>query len=206
MSMVCEIRSLRDETIDRLLAEPTLVWRLIAPDDPDIYYDAIGVAIYPLKLGCLGRLLRKPPPPPGKRPPLPEVPLQPDENQICDLDKTWHGLHHLLSGGSFEDSTFPEGWIVEHGQPVGDLDLGYGPARVFHAEQAAAIARLLEDTPPEILAARFDPEKMDRLQIYPDAWQRDDHALPWLLETYRPLRSFTAATRDRGHGLMVVLQ
>ena len=37
MGMVVSLSGVRDETIERLLADPPLVWQLIAPDDPDAY-------------------------------------------------------------------------------------------------------------------------------------------------------------------------
>ena len=35
MSMVVSLSAVRDETIERLLADPPLVWQVIAPDDPE---------------------------------------------------------------------------------------------------------------------------------------------------------------------------
>jgi hypothetical protein len=33
--MVVSLSSLRDETLERLLSDPPLVWQVIAPDDPE---------------------------------------------------------------------------------------------------------------------------------------------------------------------------
>jgi hypothetical protein len=46
-----------------------------------------------------------------------------------DVDKAWHGIHFLLCGQAWE-SPFPLGFILG-GEEVGDVDVGYGPARVF---------------------------------------------------------------------------
>ena len=55
------------------------------------------------------------------------------------------------------------------GTEVGD-DLGYGPARYFDADKVAAIARELSRPNLEAeMAARWDPDKMATLGIYPGA-------------------------------------
>src|SRR5690349_11334743 len=59
------------------------------------------------------------------------------ENRL-DLDKAWHGLHFLLTGTDW-GGTPPLNFIVAGGETIGDVDVGYGPARAFTPEQLAEI-------------------------------------------------------------------
>ena len=47
-----------------------------------------------------------------------------------DIDKAWHGIHYLLTGTAWEGAA-PLNFLVAGGRPVGDVDVGYGPARAF---------------------------------------------------------------------------
>ncbi len=37
MGMVLGLTMLGDQNIERLLSDPPLIWRVLAPDDPDLY-------------------------------------------------------------------------------------------------------------------------------------------------------------------------
>lgn len=63
--------------------------------------------------------------------------LGPDDR--IDLDKTWHALHYLFTGTAWAGD-FPACFLVSSGEPVGDVDVGYGPARSFTPAQTKAIA------------------------------------------------------------------
>ena len=55
------------------------------------------------------------------------------------LDKSWHGIHFLLTG-SAEGVRPPVDFILMGGREIGDLDLGYGPARAFTSAETKQIA------------------------------------------------------------------
>lgn len=74
------------------------------------------------------------------------------------------------------------------GTDVGD-DLGYGPARYFDAAKVAAIANEL--TRPNLeteMMARWDPDQMTNLGIYPAVFEPDDQE--WLMDAFRKVRQF----------------
>src|ERR1700733_10559446 len=89
---------------------------------------------------------------------------------LLDVDKAWHGIHFLLNGEAWE-GTPPLDFIVG-GQAIGDIDVGYGPARGFSADEVAAIAAALHPITAETLRARFDPAAMMAADIYPTIWDR----------------------------------
>ena len=124
-----------------------------------------------------------------------------------DLDWSWHGIHYLLTQTAWGGAA-PLEFLVRGGHDVGDEDLVYGPARAFMSAEVRHIWHALEPLTREVLAPRFDPERMNALEIYPDGWSSDrgEHdALEGLLGYYEKLRRFVADTAERGHGLLVWL-
>jgi hypothetical protein len=123
------------------------------------------------------------------------------ENYI-DLDKAWHGLHYLLTGEA-DGGKLPLSLAVIGGEEFGP-EVGYGPARFLSAIQVAQVAKALESITVESLSAKFDPQDMERKQIYPDViWGRDGaEALDYLLENYEQLEVFYRDAAARGDAVI----
>ena len=196
MSMILGLEAVSDATIARLLAEPALIWRLIAPDDPEPYAEATRP-----RGSLLARLF-------GKAAPAPAAGVPPaiaPEGPQIDLDKAWHGIHYLLTGTA-DGGKFPHNFLLLGGREVGDVDVGYEPARAMTSQETAAAAAMLAGQTDDALRARFDAPDMMRKQIYPEIWDRDpeeDDALGYLMENVDALRRLLdAAARD---GLGIVL-
>src|SRR5258705_13868836 len=85
---------------------------------------------------------------------------------FVDLDRAWQCLHYLLTG-SARDGEAPLNFLVKGGTPVGDEDLGFGPARVFRPLEVAAIADALVAVTQPMLLSRFEPKTLEKLEIYP---------------------------------------
>jgi len=103
------------------------------------------------------------------------------------LDKAWHGVHYLLCG-KIQPGSDLASQVVMGGTDVGE-DLGYGPARYFDAAKVAQIAHEL--TRPNLeaeMTARWDPNQMETLGIYPAQFDADDEQ--WLMDAFRELRKF----------------
>jgi Domain of unknown function (DUF1877) len=103
------------------------------------------------------------------------------------IEKAWHGVHYLLCGKAQPGSDLAS-QAVMGGTEIGE-DLGYGPARYFAADQVVAIAREL--TRPNLeaeMTARWDPDRMKTLGIYPA--QFGPHDDQWLMDAFRTLRQF----------------
>jgi Domain of unknown function (DUF1877) len=200
MSMILGIVALRDENLQRLLDDPPLVWQAIAPDDSEAYDNARADQS---KGGLLARLL-------GRGTPLesaPDLELTPEERLTTDLDKAWHGIHYLLTGTAWEGDP-PGNLLVTGGREVGDLDVGYGPARVLTSVETRASRDWLNNIEEDELRRRFNPEDMRAKEIYPDIWERDpeeDDTLEYLVEYARTLRNFLNRAVDQGLGIVVYL-
>lgn len=206
MGMVMGLTSLTDANIERLLADPPLVWTVVAPDDPELYEQSRREKHR--KPGLLARLFgAKPPDLEAVAGPVPPMQLGEDEGDAGYLDKAWHGIHYLLTGRAWE-APMPLGFLVSGGRAVGYEDLGYGSPRCFSAAEVRGIASALEGLSDEELRGRFDPESMMKGEVYPQIWDRDpeeDDTLGYLMEYVAALRTAVATAAQRGHGLMITL-
>jgi len=196
MGMCLGLVTLSDESIRKVLADPPLIWKVVAPDDPEAY----EVARQKRPRGFPRKLF-------GAR--VTESPLQLRECEVThsDLDKAWHGIHYLLTQ-SADDGLDSLHFLVGGGSEVGGEDLGYGPARVFTAEQVRRIHAALQPVDDEVLRARYDPEEMTRLKIYPSIWDREpgsDDALAYCQEYFNTLKTFVNQTAERRLGMVVYL-
>ena len=130
------------------------------------------------------------------------------ERTSTDLDKAWHGIHWLLTG-SADGGDEPLCFLLAGGEPVGDADVGYGPARALTSERVAAWDVALSQISREELARRFDPKAMLDADIYPQIWARsikgEEDTLDYLLQAYGSFRDFVAAAGKERSGLLVYL-
>jgi hypothetical protein len=205
MGMVLVLVGARDATIDRLLADPPLVWQLVAPDDPDIYAQA-RARTRRRGGGFLGMLFGRSAPPPAA--PVPDLELADGEGATTDIDKSWHGIHYLLTQTAWGGDP-PLNFLAIGGESVGAEDVGYGPARAFRAAEVAEIAVALDALSDDELRARFDPTDMTEQEIYPEIiWARDpseDDTLGYLMANVSALRSTLGAIASRGHGMVITI-
>lgn len=200
MGMCLFLQTLRDDTIRKVLADPPLIWLAIAPDEPEIY----AAARKEQGGGIFRRLLGKDPAAKQRE----GLNLCEDETATTDLEKAWHGIHYLLTS-SAEEGNAPLDFLVVGGQSVGDIEVGYGPARVFTSGEVRAIHAALASIDEAALRARFTPAHMMELEIYPAIWDRDpaeDDTLGYCVEYFVPLKAFVAHAADKGLGLVITIQ
>jgi hypothetical protein len=203
MGMVLSLCTLSDLTIARVLTDPPLVWRIVAPDRPEAYTES---RTRQGRRGCLaglvGRRLS------AARPLAPlELGMGEDEGRDTDLDKAWHGIHFLLTGTAWAGEP-PLDFLVAGGQVVGAEDLGYGPGRVFSSAQVRGIQAAVAAIPDEELARRYSPAKMSEADIYPNIWDRppeQDDAREYVLSYVPTLREFLTSASRRSMGMLVYL-
>ncbi len=202
MSMILELTTVSDDTIDRLMACSQWVWFVVA--DPEEAAELLGMPVQ--KPGFLGRLF-------GKKPAEPPV-LPPDgfgrgpgEGIKTDLDKAWHGIHFLLTGSDWEGEP-PWCYLVRGGRPVGNIDVGYGPARALSAAEVRNWAAALATLPPAGVRERFNAEALTANDIYPSIWDADpeeDDVLGYLEAYYVALQAYVATATEKGMGLLVAI-
>jgi len=118
------------------------------------------------------------------------------------LNKAWHAIHFALTGSRLGGDE-PLNFLVSEGTPVGEVDVGFGPARVLTSDTVRAIAGRLAEISPDDIAARVDLRELDEHQIYPGNWQRDGLSVDYVVTNYREMRNFIARLADRGDGLVL---
>lgn len=128
----------------------------------------------------------------------------PDAEEF-ELDKAWHAIHYLLTGSAWEGEA-PLNFICQGGQEVGDIDTGYGPARALGADEVLDIANALEGIDAAVLAQRFDPEEMEKLEIYPSIWQDEPDALEFCTGSFTAMKDFIDRTAERGDGILICMR
>jgi hypothetical protein len=100
----------------------------------------------------------------------------------------------------------PLDFIIAGGQEVGDVDVGYGPARALRNAELKETVAALDPISAEILRERFDPPQMMKLGIYPEIWDRDpaeDDTLAYLVEYFEMLKPFLARGAASGLGVLI---
>jgi hypothetical protein len=123
----------------------------------------------------------------------------------CSLEKAWHGLHYLLTGGAW-DAPQPLGFIVAGGTEIEDSDSGYGPARSFTPQDTRAIGAALGTISDQQLWSRFNAEEMMGEGVYPTIWDEPEDDLRDEYTMYfNQLKQFVAEAAARGDGLVVTL-
>lgn len=197
MSMILGLVTLSDANVERVIADPPLVWQVVAPDDPEAYESARGNA----KPGFFARLLGR------SQNAAPDLVFGEGEGEDSDLDKAWHGIHYLLTGTAWAGSS-PANFLLAGGRTAGELEVGYGPVRLYTSSEVRAIHAHLQSVTDDGLRARFNPTEMMKLEIYPGIWDRppeDDDTLGYLMEYWATLRDRIENAARRSLGVAISL-
>jgi hypothetical protein len=126
-----------------------------------------------------------------------------DVRERVDLGKTWHAIHFVLTGTRLAGDG-PLSFLVDEGTPVGDVDVGFGPARVLTSQQVRAIAAALDRLNAGDFEGRLDAQQLAAERIYPGGWQRNGSA-KLVAEKYSELRQLIVRTADAGLGLVLYI-
>jgi hypothetical protein len=120
------------------------------------------------------------------------------------LDKAWHAIHFALTGSRLGGDQ-PLNFLVDEGTPVGEVDVGYGPARVLTSAQVRQIAGALEPIQPDDVAARVDLKKFDEEVIYPGNWQHNGIGVDFVVDNYRDMRALIVRLAKQGQGMVLYI-
>ena len=117
------------------------------------------------------------------------------------IDKSWHGIHFLLTGSAWGGKP-PLSNAVLGGQEFGP-DLGYGPARYLTPDQVREVAAALDEIINAILRGRFNPKAMTKAEIY--SWHEDEGegGLEYFLEYYAQVRAYFQQAARKGNGMLL---
>jgi hypothetical protein len=127
-----------------------------------------------------------------------------DDSERVVLNKAWHAIHFVLTGSRLGGEE-PLNFLVTEGTPVGEVDVGYGPARVLSSQQVRQLAAALAAIRPEDVARRVDLKRFDDEAIYPGNWQRNGYDVDYVVANYREMRDLIGRAAERGHGLILYI-
>ncbi len=127
-----------------------------------------------------------------------------DACERVELHKAWHAIHFVLNGSRLGGEA-PLNFLVAEGTPVGEVDVGYGPARVFSSEEVRHLASALILIAPDEIRRRVDAERFDAEGIYPGNWQGNGYDADYVVDNYRSMRDLVARAASDGLGLILYI-
>jgi hypothetical protein len=96
-----------------------------------------------------------------------------ESDDFLDIDKSWHGIHFLLTGDVWEGEP-PARDVILGGETLGE-DVGYGPARFLSVEEVQKVHSYLSKLESNILKKNYKPEELEKNEIYPNGWGDEDY-------------------------------
>jgi hypothetical protein len=199
MGIYLSLYALSDATIERLHADPPLAWRILDPERPEL--EAKARLDQLPRPGLFARMFKSakveaPPPPP----PLELAPGEGDLGPAGDFEKSWQGLHYLLTDTGWEGEP-PLNFLMHGGRELELVD-GGTPLLTYSSRDTRRIADALDQLGEEEVRSRADPAELKRLEIYPEVWDEPEN-VSLLLEDLRRLRQTVSDVASRGLGLLV---
>jgi hypothetical protein len=134
----------------------------------------------------------------------PDDPADLLEDSFLDIDKTWAAIQFLLTRDVIGDQGKPPlSYAVRGGTWLGDVDVGYGPARYLLPEQVRALAEAMEAISDAELRKRFDMATLAEAGVYPGVWEDVEEELGYLLPQYASLQAFMAEAARTGDAMLL---
>lgn len=139
--------------------------------------------------------------------------LDPDEatdgiNEL-NLDKTWDAINFLLTGHgivTIDKAEPPLSRVIFSGQFIDEnQDMGYGPAQYLSPDQVKDVNRELLKISSDDLRKKYDAEKLNENEIYPQAWSDDEGELNYLTENFEELKSFYSDADKGGQAIITYI-
>jgi hypothetical protein len=136
---------------------------------------------------------------------IPDLEFVDGENIDDDLDKSWQGIHYCLNKTDYEAEP-PMDFITVGGKAAGDIDVGYGPARLFDSSTVKEIEERLSNVTSKELRENYSPSAMEKLDIYPNIWERDgEEGFEYIAAYFETLKSFISNCSKHNLGMAVYL-
>lgn len=180
-----------DANITEVLADPSLVWRVIESEDESSYLRELSKGA---QSSMLAKLF-------GKTRPAPEIRtlhFTEFELRFVDLDKSWDGLNACLKVCAPQAPNFFEG-----SGEVGKIEVGYGRALYHRSDVMTRVAQAYAGLTSEHLLASF--RSLDLTGSYPRGmWrQHDPHIESYLTENLAELQAFVGYTKEHALGAII---
>lgn len=186
MSMLFNLRRVNDEELEALIREPS-----------DIFFFLYGSEPYVPKKSFFARLLD------ANKEAAPKREWKaPADDMILDLGKNWHILHYLFCKCPWE-GPLPQATLMSGGVEIGNIDVGYGPARGLRPSDVNAFLGFLDALKENEFGANVSKKDVEENEIYYQGWSQD-HGQP-LWEYVVELRQFLQKAEDENNGVILYL-
>lgn len=121
-----------------------------------------------------------------------------------DIDKSWHLIHFLLNGETWGGDG-PLSQVVLGGTELPDTDAGYGPFRYLQPEEVQATSKALAEISSEELWSRFNADRAQAAEIYPQGWSGDDEEREYVQSNFESLQQLYADAAASGKAMLLYL-
>lgn len=126
--------------------------------------------------------------------------------KFVDIDKTWDGIIFLLTGQSLDTAEHHLTRILFSGQLIDEeQDLGLGPAHYLTPEEVVELNNEISKITVEDLKKKFNPEKMNALEIYPSIWNEGDDAFEYLMEGFSSVQQIFAEAAKNNEAIITFI-
>jgi len=188
MGMLFNLRQVNREDAKKLIDDPS-----------DIYFFLYGEEMYQpeKKKGFFSRFFGKAEEKQNRR-----EWIEPKEEDILDLDKLWHILHYIFARKAW-GGTLPEGTLLLGGTELGNIDIGYGPARAILENEISNFSKFLESLNQEEFAKGITAQEIDENEVYYPEWSDEEASNLW--ETVLELRAFFKDAKEKGSAVIMYL-
>lgn len=186
MSMLAEVRRVPAAELTELIRDPS-----------DIFWYLHGCEPYRAPRSLFTRLFKREPPPRERAPWR-----APSDDFRVHLDKAWHCVHFLLSGDPWKGD-LPSAYLLAGGTELGDVDVGYGPARALSPAQVSEFHQYLCTVTESDLRERCDPGAMERAEIYGALESVDE--VPYVWDHIEALRDLLGSAAAAGDGAIIYI-
>lgn len=131
--------------------------------------------------------------------------LDESENAVS-LEKSWHALHFVLTGTANEGDE-PLNFILLGGTPVGDEDVGYGPARLLSPQFVSQLNAVLTPITADVFDDRFDLAAIDAADIYPQIWDEPrEELLDEFASYFSEMKEIVARAAQSNAAMLVTIR
>ncbi len=126
------------------------------------------------------------------------------ESAFLDLDKSWGAIHFAFTDSNGKED-LPAGFIL-NGAEIGEIDVGYGPARGFGVRDVFEIHQFLSLKTAGEWVDSINPAALLEADVYPffdEAFGEDEKN--YVSEYLAELKSFVADIHAEGDAMIVYL-
>jgi len=123
-----------------------------------------------------------------------------DTDHFINIDKAWHGIHYLLTNSSMW-GPIPARWTIFGDIKIPEFEKDYVRASYLKPSQVSKVNNFLSKIPEEEFKRRYNPNKFEAAEIYPDSWDNTD--IDYLMIYFRKVKILYQKAADIGEYVLL---